>query len=152
MKRCGDCGDTKPLTEFYRHPKTADGREADCKECKRKQVKARREANRELHSRRDQEREQDPWRKAQKAEAQRRHRAKHPEKYKARGAVRSALRNGTLKREPCRHCGNPRSQAHHTDYSRPLDVVWACFKCHREHEHGQTTVCATDNRQPQPSE
>lgn len=146
MKRCNACEKEKEPGEFYRHPNTADGREATCKECKRAQVKARRDDNREEYSRREQERQQDPRRRAQKLKAQQKHRATHPDKYRARTILNNAVRDGKLNRQPCQHCGSPRSQAHHADYSKPLDVVWACFKCHREHEHGQTVVCPTDNR------
>ena len=33
MKRCTKCGETKPLTGFYSHKNTKDGRSVWCKEC-----------------------------------------------------------------------------------------------------------------------
>lgn len=47
--------------------------------------------------------------------------------------VAQALRNGTLKRRPCRVCGTKkRIQAHHDDYTKPLKVRWLCPKHHGE--------------------
>lgn len=60
-------------------------------------------------------------------------RALFPEKYAARQAVLIALRSGRLKRQPCK-CGALKVQAHHHDYSNPLDVEWLCDDCHRS-EH-----------------
>lgn len=44
----------------------------------------------------------------------------------------SDLRAGKLIEEPCRICGNIKAEAHHEDYSKPLDVVWLCNKHHKE--------------------
>lgn len=52
-------------------------------------------------------------------------RLNNPEKNKAHRVVASAIRNGTLVKEPC-FCDNPDTQAHHSDYSKPLDVEWLC--------------------------
>jgi hypothetical protein len=45
-------------------------------------------------------------------------------------AVQKARRAGLLVRQPCVICGHVRpdrqADAHHDDYSRPLDVVWLC--------------------------
>lgn len=57
-------------------------------------------------------------------------RAKFPEKYQARQEVLKALRKGLLRKAPCK-CGAPKAQAHHHDYSRPLDIEWLCSPCHR---------------------
>lgn len=59
--------------------------------------------------------------------------AKNPMKMRARIAVHLALSDGRLKRGVCA-CGETRVQAHHHDYSKPLEVVWLCSVCHgKEH-------------------
>ncbi len=57
-----------------------------------------------------------------------------PVKTKAQTAVSNAIRDGRLLRQPCATCGAPRAEAHHDDYSRPLDVLWLC-KTHHTEEH-----------------
>ena len=51
-------------------------------------------------------------------------------KLKAVSAVGHAIRDGYLVRQPCEVCGNPKSQGHHEDYSKPLEVVWLCQTHH----------------------
>ena len=46
--------------------------------------------------------------------------------------VQMAVKQGKLIKLPCEICGNPKSEAHHADYSKPLDVVWVCRKHHRD--------------------
>jgi 5-methylcytosine-specific restriction endonuclease McrA len=59
-------------------------------------------------------------------------RSKFPEKTRAVKHVWSAIRSGKLKRpESCSHCGEKaKTEAHHHDYSKPLDVAFLCKKCH----------------------
>ena len=54
----------------------------------------------------------------------------------ARNKVKVAIRNGTLVRpDKCSNCFKRRKpQAHHPDYSKPLDIVWLCTGCHAD-EH-----------------
>jgi hypothetical protein len=47
----------------------------------------------------------------------------------AHGLVAAAIQSGNLVREPCEVCGN-NAEAHHEDYSKPLDVTWLCKKHH----------------------
>lgn len=46
--------------------------------------------------------------------------------------TRYAIRSGQLVKQPCQVCGDPKSQAHHDDYSKPLEVQWLCSKHHGE--------------------
>lgn len=50
--------------------------------------------------------------------------------------VRYAILKGRLTRGPCESCGSEKSEAHHPDYNKPLDVTWLCRACHaKEHRH-----------------
>lgn len=57
-------------------------------------------------------------------------------KRSARNKVRSLIRNGTWIRKPCEHCGN-KGEAHHADYSKPLEVRWLCRTHHILVESGE---------------
>ena len=140
MKTCFKCNRLLPLTEFYTHPRMADGHLNKCKECNKKDVIANRCKRREQYSEYERTRNREEHRKAGRAETQRRQRHKHPEKDRARDMVFKAVKRGEIEKLPCKFCGNPESQAHHHDYSKPLDVTWVCFKCHREKFHGQVVV------------
>ena len=53
----------------------------------------------------------------------------------ARKIYKYAIRHGKLVRGPCVVCGETDGvDGHHTDYTKPLDVVWLCKPHHRE-EH-----------------
>jgi hypothetical protein len=55
-------------------------------------------------------------------------------KKKARLITRYCVRKGYLKEMPCEVCGiNEHVEAHHDDYSKPMDIRWLCRKHHREH-------------------
>ena len=140
MKKCFKCLEEKPLDEFYPHPKMADGRLNKCKRCTRKDVSGRYAATRKERAAYDRERNRTEDRKRQRSESQKRYAERNPDKKKARSMVGNAIRDGRLERKPCCLCGAEKSQAHHHDYSKPLDVRWLCFKCHREEEHGQTVA------------
>lgn len=51
-----------------------------------------------------------------------------------RWRVQYAIRTGKMIRQPCQVCG-AKAQAHHTDYSRPLEVQWLCSVHHGEAHH-----------------
>jgi hypothetical protein len=59
-------------------------------------------------------------------------RLEHPDKAHARDAVGNAVRRGKLIRQPCEVCGSPNADAHHEDYSKPLEVRWFCRAHHLE--------------------
>ncbi len=59
-------------------------------------------------------------------------RKRDPIKVAARRAIRDRIYRGKLKRLPCEVCSEPKSHAHHGDYSKPLEVKWLCAKHHKE--------------------
>lgn len=60
------------------------------------------------------------------------YRENHPEKDRARSIVQQMIEKGWLSRSNCcSKCGNTKKiEAHHVDYSKPLDVTWLCRDCH----------------------
>lgn len=55
-------------------------------------------------------------------------------KEQQRALTLAAIKDGRIKRTPCRLCGTERRehriQAHHWDYNKPLDVYFVCWRCH----------------------
>lgn len=47
QKRCTKCGETKSLDEFYKAPKTRDGRTQQCRECFKREKEQRKQENEE---------------------------------------------------------------------------------------------------------
>ena len=56
----------------------------------------------------------------------------------ARLAVRRAIERGDLVRGVCEVCADPKTDGHHDDYKKPLDVRWLCRKHHSEY-HAKAT-------------
>jgi hypothetical protein len=142
-KTCFKCKRRKPLRLFYKHPMMADGHLGKCKACAKKDVKANREKKRSYYSEYDRLRHQRPERKAAVQARAKKYRERYPGKARARTIVSNAVRDGRLQRQPCEICGDVKSQAHHDDYRKPLQVRWLCFVHHREHGHGQTVTVKT---------
>ena len=138
-KECYRCHKTKSVDAFYRASNMPGGYFNKCKDCYKQDVRENYQRNREHYVAYERRRAQDPGRKRNALDYQRVRRARTPGKNRARNAVRTALRNGTLRRKPCEVCSDAKSQAHHPDYRSPLKVIWLCFQHHRE-AHGQTVT------------
>jgi hypothetical protein len=54
--------------------------------------------------------------------------------YHSRAMMSLAINHGDLApAECCAECGKSgRVQGHHTDYSKPLEVIWLCSSCHQQ--------------------
>lgn len=129
-KRCFKCLETKPIAEFYRHLKMADGHLGKCKVCTRRDVTEHRRVS-------DNPREYDRVRAKtakRKEHAKRIMKAwtlKHPGRTATHKKVRRAVLAGKIVKTPCQVCGSEfYVHGHHEDYSKPLDVIWLCARCH----------------------
>lgn len=82
-----------------------------------------------------------PERLARDAELMRiyRNNPKHRHKHVARWKLNQAIASGRIVKHPCCKCGSIKSEAHHKDYSKPLDVEWLCRRHHRE-AHAKATA------------
>jgi hypothetical protein len=131
-KTCFKCGESKSLSDFYKHKKMADGHLNKCKECTKSDVWHHRRDNVERIRDYDRERSKKPEKMAAIAANTAAYRIKYPERYRANAAVNNAMRRGVLNKLPCFICGAEDVEAHHADYSRPLDVIWLCPAHHKE--------------------
>ena len=59
-----------------------------------------------------------------------------PDVVRAHHLVERAIRRGDLKRHACEVCKSEKVDAHHDDYSKPLDVRWLCRLHHLQHHRG----------------
>jgi len=143
MKKCFKCHGVFPLTQFYKHPMMADGHLNKCKECTRKDSAKRLEIKK-----------QDPeWvekeriRHINKFRKYRHGTEEEVKKINARAMVTRAIAENKIKRLPCVVCGNPKSQGHHEDYDKPLEITWLCIRHHND-RHIHLTNCANIGEEP----
>jgi hypothetical protein len=54
------------------------------------------------------------------------------EKVEAQNLLNTAIMKGIIVKEACSVCGDIKSQAHHPDYSKPLEVIWLCQQHHKD--------------------
>ncbi len=125
-KFCAGCDTVKPLAEFHKNRRRPDGKCSRCKACYRLIYATKRQ---EIADQKRRYHATARYRLARKPAA-RRYRAKNRDKAFARNAVSRAIKAGTLIRMPCEVCGEPKTEAHHDDYSKLLDVRWLCFEHH----------------------
>jgi len=161
MKTCFKCGTEKPLSEFYKHAGMADGHLNKCKVCNKKDVRENYRANIDHYKEYEISRanldhrvaarkaySQTEQGKQKHSEASDRWKEAHPDRRNASHQVNNAVRDGRL--EPWPVCAVPsccsKPEAHHPDYSKPLDVVWLC----RKHHYGAHRACdeAYNKRNP----
>ena len=136
MKVCFKCGIEKELDEFYVHQQMGDGHLNKCKECNKRDVSENYRKRIAHYTEYERKRTQNKQRKQRALDYQRRRRIEHRDIERAYRIVQYHLRTGKIKREPCELCQNPSTDAHHTDYSRPLFIWWLCHSCH-EMVHGK---------------
>lgn len=131
-KSCFKCGTDKPLDEFYKHPRMADGRLGKCKDCTKADSHRRRQDKLDEVRAYDRERAKHPERMRAMSAVAKQWRQADRRRGAAHNAVAHAIRSGRLVRQPCERCGDPNSYAHHEDYDKKLDVNWLCQPCHKQ--------------------
>ena len=141
MKTCTKCEISKSDNEFRPNPKMLDGLNSWCRQCcnratelsRRKNPEALRAKERAKYARRMQKLRGEGY---VVGAPENRSKAVDDEfiklKKNTRRTTRRAIKQGKLVRGPCGVCGSLEVEAHHADYSRPLDVIWLCKPHHRE--------------------
>jgi hypothetical protein len=142
MKTCFKCRVTLPLTEFYPHPQMGDGYLGKCKGCTKADTAARvaRKMKDPIWINKEAERCRIKARKCRELgnqsprskESAKKWEKINPHKRLAHHLVQKAIQSCRLVKMPCQKCGHLQAEAHHEDYSKPLDVVWLCPKHHGE--------------------
>jgi hypothetical protein len=162
MKTCFKCGKSKELSEFYKHTQMADGYFSKCKSCTKLDILRNRYKKIDYYKDYDRKRamlhhrveareiygatergkikkrlcaarwiEKNP---EKRKEVVKKWNAKNKKKRNAQQALRVAVKTGKIIKMPCIMCGNKKSQGHHKDYDKRLEVDWLCAECHgKEH-------------------
>ena len=158
-KTCFKCDNTKPLSEFYKHPCMGDGRLNKCKDCTKADVRAREEKKKAtdpqwvLAERRRHREKSRKYRDEGRVKPLSNNRPVIPHKKEATAKLNRAIKAGKITREPCMVCGSDegRIEAHHEDYSKPLEVHWLCVRHHND-RHIYLRECEVLGTEPDPIE
>ena len=85
---------------------------------------------------REKQRTDPVWRAQQKEKNVKKYKEdlEYRQKQQCRKETHRLLRKGLLERMPCSVCGSfENNEAHHEDYSKPMEVIWFCAVHHHEH-------------------
>lgn len=126
---CRVCGEIKPTGMFYAGQLRKTELIGECKDCTRARVRLR-AANSPKVAEYEKARRSDPLRKSRHNDRTKQWRLDNPLARKAHIAVGVAVRARKLERQPCLFCGAEKVNAHHRDYTKPLEVIWLCARCH----------------------
>lgn len=150
-KKCTKCGEVKNAVEFYKRVASKDGLMPICKSCSRDKNKKWQQENHEkvreykrkwdsdnIEKRRRYDKR---WKQkdvnrylALHLSSAKKYQSLNAEKVSARYHVKNAIDSGKLERLPCEVCGSAYNiEAHHEDYSKPLDIIWMCRVCHNSY-------------------
>lgn len=130
-KTCPYCKITKKRAEFYESHGSSIS--AYCRPCTMQRAK---KEGREIAAKARKRYYSSEKGRAYTKEFMKKNAAKYRAKAKAEGKIKARyMARYYLKKKPCEACGNPKSQAHHHDYSKPLEVTWLCSTHHAEHHH-----------------
>ncbi len=77
--------------------------------------------------------------------------AKYPTERKVRSKTDHAISSGKLVRQPCEICGDPKTDAHHDDYNKPLEVRWLCRSCHKKWHDNNKPIRSSEEWSPERS-
>ena len=157
-KVCKKCGIEKEPGEFYKQSHRDGQYFSKCRSCVQQDQKEKRKTNYELirsyekksSSRAGVAEAKKEYRKSERgkdsrAKGVKKWRARNPLKAEAHWKLNEAIRWGRILKQPCIICGNEKSQAHHEDYSLPLDVVWYCHTHHvARHKELREMRCVWD--------
>lgn len=129
---CIDCKVKKPLTDFYKN--RSNTYEWRCKDCKRVDIRKRYYSNPEPKLIRNEKRRSITANRL-RTQALRKpvQRAEYPTKGKARHAIATALKKGTITKLPCEECGETKTDFHHAfgyDVPNWLKGQWLCRSHH----------------------
>lgn len=130
MKICRKCEKHLNLSDFYAHPRMADGHLNICKECTKLRIRHYSAGNPVV-----QERERVRNKKPHRRSAAARRQATNREKRNANNAIYRAIKRGEIAPPSaceCQDCKRPAAVLHHHSYERDhwLDVVPLCRPCH----------------------
>lgn len=149
-RKCSICQVIKPISQFFKNKCEESGYSYECKLCKNKKCKKDRMENPEKYRLKDhkayesnrdkiikRKKEYSKTKHAKELACKRSHmqRIIHPFEYNSRQIAKRAIKTGILIRKPCEVCGSTEKiHAHHSDYSKPLEVHWLCV-LHHKHVH-----------------
>ncbi len=63
-------------------------------------------------------------------------RAAHPGAHSAQERVATAFPD----KKPCVICGHPKTERHHPDYNKPMEIIWLCHSCHKLTHTGRIKI------------